>query len=166
MFVKSAVTVRSDHVLTRWGKLGPRPMMTALMKMNFSSSLVESSFVFYCLKRLGIFNISRHDRGGSRIFFRRGCTRLLLYFNANKPHSFFWQNTSCIRKPQVISGGWVRTPCTLPLDLPLHEIKQQLEVILVLFSFQYFVLLKKLGVLLIVARVKLPGHGRASLITV
>ena len=28
-------------------------------------------------------------RGGSRIFFRRGCTRLLLYFNTNKPHSFF-----------------------------------------------------------------------------
>ena len=40
------------------------------------------------------------DRGGSRIFFRRGCTRLEL----NKPHSFFWQNTSCIRKLQVISG--------------------------------------------------------------
>ena len=29
-----------------------------------------------------------HFRGGSRIFFRRGCTRLLLYFNTNKPHSF------------------------------------------------------------------------------
>ena len=43
-------------------------------------------------------------RGRSRIFFRRGCTRLLLYFNTNKPHSFFLQNTSCIRKPQVISG--------------------------------------------------------------
>ena len=57
-------------------------------------------------------------QGRSRIFFRRGCTRLLLYFNTNKPHSFFWQNTSCIRKPQAISGG-VRTPCTLPLDLPL-----------------------------------------------
>ena len=28
------------------------------------------------------------------------------------------QNTSCIRKPQVMSGG-VRTPCTLPLDPPL-----------------------------------------------
>ena len=46
-------------------------------------------------------------RGGSRIFFSRGCTRLVLYFNTNKPHSFFFpQNTSCIRKPQVISGGW------------------------------------------------------------
>ena len=31
---------------------------------------------------------------------------------------FFLQNTSCIRKPQVISGG-VRTPCILPLDPPL-----------------------------------------------
>ena len=58
-------------------------------------------------------------RGGSRIFFRRGCTLLLLYFNTNKPHSFFFffQNTSCIRKPQVISGeGGGRTPCTLSLD--------------------------------------------------
>ena len=34
---------------------------------------------------------------------------------------FFLQNTSCIRKPQVISwgGGGVGTPCTLPLDPPL-----------------------------------------------
>ena len=33
----------------------------------------------------------------------------------------FLQNTSCIRKPQVISGG-VRTPCTLPLDPPLAQL--------------------------------------------
>ena len=81
-------------------------MMTALMKVNFSSSLVQSSFLFHCLKTLGIWNISR------------------------------------------------------------HEIKQQLEVILVFFFFQYFVLLKKLRVLLIVARVKSPDHSRGSLITV
>ena len=62
------------------------------------------------------------NRGGSRIFFRRGCTRLLLYFNTNKP-LFFSQNTSCIRKPQVISvgGGGVHTPCPLPLDPPLEK---------------------------------------------
>ena len=30
-----------------------------------------------------------HYRGGSWIFFRRGCTRLSLYFNTDKPHSFF-----------------------------------------------------------------------------
>ena len=46
-------------------------------------------------------------RGRSRIFFRRGRTRLLLYFNTNKPLFFFFfrQNTGCIRKLQVISGG-------------------------------------------------------------
>ena len=55
-------------------------------------------------------------RGGSRIFFRRGCTRLLLYFNTNKPHSFFLQNTSCIRKPQVISAGGAH-----PLHPPLRS---------------------------------------------
>ena len=34
---------------------------------------------------------------------------------------FFLENTSCIRKLQVISGvaGGVHTPCTLPLDPPL-----------------------------------------------
>ena len=44
------------------------------------------------------------DRGGSRNFFRRGCTRLLLYFNFYTSTSTSINN-SCIRKPQVISGG-------------------------------------------------------------
>ena len=59
-------------------------------------------------------------QGQIQDFFRKGCTRLLLYFNTNKPDSFvfFLQNTSGIWKPQVILGG-VRTPCTLPLDLSL-----------------------------------------------
>ena len=59
-------------------------------------------------------------RGGSRIFFRRGCTRLLLYFNTNKPHSFFFflQNTSCIRKPQVISGRGGGGGCAPPAPSP------------------------------------------------
>ena len=53
-----------------------------------------------------ILRLQTEDRGGSRISFRRGCKRLLLYFNTKKPHSFFFfQNTNCIRKPQVISGG-------------------------------------------------------------
>ena len=48
----------------------------------------------------------------------------LVYCSASTPINhivffFFFQNTSCIRKPQVISGGGVRTPCTLPLDPPL-----------------------------------------------
>ena len=44
--------------------------------------------------------------------------------NTNKPHSFFsLQNTTCTRKPQVISvgGGGVRTPGTLPLDPLLRQ---------------------------------------------
>ena len=59
-------------------------------------------------------------RGGSRIFFRsRGA---LVSCSTSTPIDhivFFLQNTSCIRKPQVISGGGVRTPCTLPLNPPL-----------------------------------------------
>ena len=64
-------------------------------------------FTIPCLHVLLFMNkLFMQCRGGSRIFFRRGCTRLLVYFNTNKPHSFFLlQNTSCIRKTQVISGG-------------------------------------------------------------
>ena len=59
-------------------------------------------------------------RGGSRIFFRRGCTRLLLYFNANKPHSIL-QNTNCIRKPQVISGEGAHPLHPPPRSAPALE---------------------------------------------
>ena len=58
-----------------------------------------------------------------RFFFRRGCARLLLYFNTNKPHSFF---VFFCRIPVVLEtaghlrGGGVHTSCTLPLDLPLQ----------------------------------------------
>ena len=83
-------------------------------------SIVVNGSTLKDLRRRQITIVKMVFRGGSRIFFRRGCTRLLLYFNTNKPH-IFWggENTSCIRKPQVISGGGVRTPCTLPLDPPL-----------------------------------------------
>ena len=68
--------------------------------------------------------------GGSRISFRRGCTRLMLYFNTNKTHSFFF----FCRIPVVLEnrrsskgggggGGGPPppppTPSTLPLDPPL-----------------------------------------------
>ena len=58
-------------------------------------------------------------RGGSRIFLGGGA---LVSCSTSTPINhivFFLQNTSCIRKPQVISGRGVRTPCTLPLDPPL-----------------------------------------------
>ena len=43
----------------------------------------ESNSFFHSIFRLEFW------RGGSRIFLRRGCTRLLLYFNTNKPHADF-----------------------------------------------------------------------------
>ena len=50
----------------------------------------------------------------------------LVYCSTSTPINdivFFWQNTSCIRKPQVISGGGGgRTPCTLPLAPPLNYV--------------------------------------------
>ena len=64
------------------------------------------------------------NRGGSRIFFRRGCTRLLLYFNTNKSHSFFFCRIPVVlenRRSSRGGGGGVRTPCTLPLDPPLKR---------------------------------------------
>ena len=46
-------------------------------------------------------------RGGSRNFFRRGCTRLLLYFNTNKPHSFFFGRIPVVLENRRSSrGGW------------------------------------------------------------
>ena len=61
--------------------------------------------------------------GADPVFFcRRGYTGLLLYFNTNKPLSFF------CRIPVVLEnrrssrgGGGVRTPCTLPLYPPLGK---------------------------------------------
>ena len=69
-------------------------------------------------------------RGGSRIFFKRGCTRLLLYFNTNKPHSFCRIPVVLENRRSSRGGGGggppppppppPHTPCTLPLDPPLH----------------------------------------------
>ena len=80
-------------------------------------------------------------RIGSRILFRRGCTTkefLLLYFKTNKPHFCFLQNTSCIRKPRVISGGggggWGAHSCTLPLDPPLCAANCGQEMIVIMWS--------------------------------
>ena len=67
-------------------------------------------------------------RGRSRFFFRRGCTRLLLYFNTNKPQCFFFGGG---RVPVVLEnrrssqGGGVRTPGTLPLDPPLFYLTSE-----------------------------------------
>ena len=48
----------------------------------------------------------------------------MLYFNTNKPHSFFFiflQNTSCIRKPQVISRGGAHPLHPTPRSAPAKD---------------------------------------------
>ena len=65
--------------------------------------------------------LSHPRRGGSRIFFRRGCTRLFLYFNTKNPHSFvlFFYRIPVVLENRRSSRGGGGTPCTLPLDPPL-----------------------------------------------
>ena len=46
-----------------------------------------------------------HFRDGSRIFFRRGCTRLLLCFNTNKPHIFFFCRLPVVLENRRSSQG-------------------------------------------------------------
>ena len=89
-----------------------------------SESVCEAAYCFFVFfSQFSLLTLKRcRSQGRIQDFFRRGCTCLLLYFNTNKPHSFFLQNTSSIRKLQVISGGGrgMRIPCTLPLDPPLE----------------------------------------------
>ena len=58
-------------------------------------------------------------RGGSRIFFRRGGALVSCSTSTPIIHIFFLQNTSCIRKPQVISGeGGGGGGCAPPAPSP------------------------------------------------
>ena len=61
------------------------------------------------------------NRGGSRIFLRRGCT-------SKEWHHWRWgeknlkANMYTRRRKLHLRGGGVCNPCTLPLDLPLNVI--------------------------------------------
>ena len=55
-------------------------------------------------------------------FLGGGCTRLLLYFNTNKPHIFFFLAEYQLKTAgHLAGGGGVRIPCTHPLDPPLIQ---------------------------------------------
>ena len=59
---------------------------------------------------------------------------------------FFWQNTSCIRKPAGhLGGGGVRALCTLPLDPPLLRDSESLLIAVVhalqLVQLEHFVII-------------------------
>ena len=68
--------------------------------------------------------ITEGTQGWIQDFFRMGCTRLLLYFNTDKPHScccccfFFCRIPVVLENSRSSQGGGVRTPSTLPLDPP------------------------------------------------
>ena len=48
-------------------------------------------------------------------FFRRGCTRFLLYFNTNKPHTFFFCRIPGVLENRRSSQGWEAPSRLLPL---------------------------------------------------
>ena len=62
-------------------------------------------FTFSTKVLIKLNNLSIKYRGGSRIFFRRGCTRLLLHFNTNKPHSFFCRIPVVLENRRSSQGG-------------------------------------------------------------
>ena len=56
-------------------------------------------------------------RGRIQDFFEEGCTRLLLYFNTNKPHSFFFRRIPVVLencRPSQGRGGWCAPPAPSP----------------------------------------------------
>ena len=83
------------------------------LSFTLPSTVLGSLFVFF--KRVQLLNCTGADPG----FFLGGVALVSCSTSTPINHIvFFLKNTSCIRKPQVMSGGG-GTPCTLPLDPPL-----------------------------------------------
>ena len=63
------------------------------------------------------------NTGADPGFFLGGGTLVScsVYFNTNKPHSFFFCRIPVVLENRRSSQGGVRTPCTLPLDPPLKH---------------------------------------------
>ena len=102
-----------------WSLLGLKGLIRA-KAVEFSEAVLDSqadncSRVSWNITRTKTFC----TRGGSRIFFRRGRTRL---FNTSKPHSFVFCRIQVVLENRMSSrggGGGGGTPCTHPLDPPL-----------------------------------------------
>ena len=85
--------------------------------MNLCDELEAKSIKFLLLTTRYV-NCLIYSGADPGFFLRRGCTRLLLYFNTNKPQFFFWRMPVVFLNRRSSQGGGGRT-CTLPLDLPL-----------------------------------------------
>ena len=76
---------------------------SSVLPLEKKTAKIISQLKFQSIRASKICSRTKAYVGADPRFFRRGCTRLLFYFNTNKPHSFFFlQNTSCIKKPQFI----------------------------------------------------------------
>ena len=90
------------------------------MQMWHLPSLPHNLLLSFCIFATYLDTLREEVTGADPgFFFRRGCTRLLLYFNTNKPHSFFCRIPVVLENRRSSQKGGVRTPCTLPLDPPL-----------------------------------------------
>ena len=70
--------------------------------MKSATKTGANTRVKYCQRHGFLLN---KDRGGSRIFLTRWCTRLLLHFNTNKPHSFFFRIQVVLENRRSSRGG-------------------------------------------------------------
>ena len=70
-------------------------------------------------------NMHNALQGRIQDFFRRGCSRLLLYFNNNKPHSFFFGRIPVVlENPRSSQGGGCAPPAPSPQIRPCIMIKK------------------------------------------
>ena len=85
-----------------WSLLGLKGLISAkaveFSRVVLDSQAGKSSRVSWNITRTKTFG----TRGGSRIFFRRGCTRL---FNTNKPHSFVFCRIQVVLENRKSSRG-------------------------------------------------------------
>ena len=86
--------------------------------------LIQTKCAVYKVKFASYFSLYNWPYSGADPgFFLRGDALVSCSTSTPINHVvFFLQNTSSIRKPQVISGGGVRIPCPLPLDPPLTTV--------------------------------------------
>ena len=81
---------------------------------------IGQNVVFHNFSRLiALSQYSGRSISGADPGFILGGGALFSCSTSTPINQIVWQNTSYIRKPQVISEGG-RTPCTLPLDPPLN----------------------------------------------
>ena len=82
---------------------------------------IGQNVVFHNFSRLiALSQYSGRSISGADPGFILGGGALFSCSTSTPINQIVWQNTSYIRKPQVISEGGGRTPCTLPLDPPLN----------------------------------------------